>query len=1151
MTRVPKPDCHIPNRQGMLEQQSKIDRSQQEAERRKWDSYYESLPLVEEDDSTRRFNEQFVERVSAFLPEGSEVLEAGCGAGWQSLALARSGRFNISVMDFSAKALDYSRRVFERQHVTARFLEGDIRDPGAPAFDLVFNAGVLEHYTFEEQAALIRGMAGFSRRYVLGLVPNALCYWYWLWRIQKATCGDWPFGKEVPLANLSAVFREAGLQFCGQMFLGDAWSESFIEEVPGMDPALREQILRIHRSPVIPAEQRSYLVAALGSVSPTDGMPQGWAPAPSSESMATAELRAIFADTLAGRIATETQLAWQRRDFEIALREAERRRSESALEAEALRAFLKTEREAWEITLHAAREELRLTTQTLREELRQTSQTLREELRQTTQSLRRVLTGLQRFQVQFEKHLAQYRGERAWWIMAGIRKAYVLLARRKFAGILPFMGWMVRAALGRSTDLNEYAPVFPDLLNYVPKELIYDVPKELIAPKPSAPPPRPKRKAIQKAAKPDRRYDIVVLPIFDFDFRFQRPQQIAVQFARNGHRVFWISPTRMLPLSSAAPFKAIPLRENVWEIHLRAAPFDLYGGALTPAQAAARIEALAGLYRDMDLVSSCAILQFPFWRQIGLGLREKFGARLVYDCMDDWQNWPTEPLPGAFSLSEEKTLAREADVLVVTSRGLRDRYAADEIDSILIPNAADFEFFRDAPEDSSLADLPRPVIGYYGAIADWFDLELMAEVIRSRPQYTFVLIGQVHVSGVSALRTLPNAHLLGEKPYSELPGYLGQFDVCTLPFRMNQLTEAVDPVKIYEYLSQGKPVVSVPLPELAPLSELVYFATGPEEFLSQIDRALAETDLAVRQKRIAFASENTWSSRIHTLDRTVRERFPLVSLLVVTYNSREFLEPFLDSLRRNTSYPCYEVIVVDNHSSDGSAGDLKRYAEADPHIRLHCLQENLGFAGGNNFAARMAEGEYIVLLNPDTILTAEWLERLMRPLETDPGIGMVAPVTNFSGNETKVNADYMWLSEMEEFAAERRAARSGETFEVDVIPLFCGLLRRKLWDEVGGLDESFKVGTFEDDDFSLRVRKAGYRLVTAEDCFIHHFGNGSFGKLQTEAFDRIFNLNRKRFESKWDITWVPHKTRPGVRPVSEESRIPFGKFFEEDSGSGN
>ena len=91
---------------------------------------------------------------------------------------------------------------------------------------------------------------------------------------------------------------------------------------------------------------------------------------------------------------------------------------------------------------------------------------------------------------------------------------------------------------------------------------------------------------------------------------------------------------------------------------------------------------------------------------------------------------------------------------------------------------------------------------------------------------------------------------------------------------------------------------------------------------------------------------------------------------------------------------------------------------------------------------------------------------------------------------------------------------------------------------------------FEDDDFSLRVRKAGYRTVTAEDCFIHHFGNGSFGKLESEAFLRIFNQNKKRFEAKWNITWRPHKTRPGVRPVSFEDRITLSKFLAGDSASG-
>src|SRR5262249_10085074 len=155
-------------------------------------------------------------------------------------------------------------------------------------------------------------------------------------------------------------------------------------------------------------------------------------------------------------------------------------------------------------------------------------------------------------------------------------------------------------------------------------------------------------------------------------------------------------------------------------------------------------------------------------------------------------------------------------------------------------------------------------------------------------------------------------------------------------------------------------------------------------------------------------------------------------------------------------YPRYEVIVVDNHSNDRSAEDLKRYAEADPLIRLHCLAENLGFAGGNNLAARMAKGEYLVLLNPDTIVTAGWLERLIRPVRNDPGVGLVGPVSNFSGNETKVNTEYRSRGEMEDFADQCARGKRGESFPIDVIPLFCGLLPRKVWDEVGGLDESFK-----------------------------------------------------------------------------------------------
>ena len=131
-----------------------------------------------------------------------------------------------------------------------------------------------------------------------------------------------------------------------------------------------------------------------------------------------------------------------------------------------------------------------------------------------------------------------------------------------------------------------------------------------------------------------------------------------------------------------------------------------------------------------------------------------------------------------------------------------------------------------------------------------------------------------------------------------------------------------------------------------------------------------------------------------------------------------------------------------------------------------------------------------------------------------------------------------------------RPGRMGFPDARPILRQLAGLLRRKLWDEIGGLDDGFEVGTFEDDDFSMRVRKAGYRIVTAEDCFIHHFGNGSFAKLESETVLRIFDQNKKRFESKWNIAWRPHQTRPGVRPISEDNRIAVSEFLPKEEGPG-
>ena len=113
-----------------------------------------------------------------------------------------------------------------------------------------------------------------------------------------------------------------------------------------------------------------------------------------------------------------------------------------------------------------------------------------------------------------------------------------------------------------------------------------------------------------------------------------------------------------------------------------------------------------------------------------------------------------------------------------------------------------------------------------------------------------------------------------------------------------------------------------------------------------------------------------------------------------------------------------------------------------------------------------------------------------------------------------------------------------------MVPLMCAALRRRTWDQVGPLDERFGIGMFEDDDYCVRIRNAGYMIVTAEDCFIHHFGNGSFGKMPSESTRGLFEENRAYFESKWKLKWQEPKMRTGVSPLSGRSRLRVSSFVQ-------
>jgi len=1158
----------------------------------KWERYYTELPLVEPDEASESFHRELVEVIARLAPPGSAVLEAGCGGGWHSLALAKAG-YQVTLLDFSPRALDYARSVFAAAGIAARFELADIVHGGEPRYDLVFNAGVLEHYTPERQAALLKGMACRSRRFVMALTPNSRCYWYWLWRIRLSSQGGWQWGKEVPQAGFDEAFRAAGISPAGRAWVGASWTEHFIRTAAG-DKALAEDLVAIHRSPLIPLSQKAYLAAAAGYVG--GGVPPRldppWETGSQEEPFPEAEMRAALADALAlcmggaareSRLQTAVEAALAQAHLErqriealrpVQLREAElagevsllrtryaaleRRLAEaeserdsvsaraSALESERLRAAaaleaareqaVQAERRRGE-AVEAASSEMRRVEEErdrLRRELeasRAEEASLRAALARQERSFaayasraealrRKALAAWTAYASEFEARQAEYRNQRAWKVMLAVREAYEAAARapgfEKLRALLLPLRWAGGAPV--RDDVT-----FPDPWRFAPSALHHALP--------GAPPPA-------GTAGADRKLDIVILPVFDFEFRYQRPQQIAARMAEAGHRVYWLSPGRR----SREGVEVTPVRENLWEVRTAAGPIDLYGGKLEGETFESMRDGLFELYRDQGISESCVYIQFPYWHRLGMALRERFQARVLYDLMDDWRNWPTEPRIGRDNLEAEERLIASADVLVVSSREFAERHAGNKPAPLLVPNAADFDFFHNAGTRGSGGRGGGPVIGYYGAISTWFDVELVAEAARRRPGYRFVLIGQVHAIDPSPLANLENVSLPGEKPYREIPACLRQFDVCLIPFRINALTRGVDPVKVYEYLSQGKPVVATPLPELLPQADLLYLAGSVDEFVEALDRAAAPQDEALVERRVAFARKNSWEDRVRRIESAVTASFPLVSILVVTHNSREFVRPFLESIARNTSWPNYEVILVDNASDDDTPELLAELAATDNRLRVIPAGANLGFAGGNNLAARQARGEYLIFLNPDTLVTAGWVGRLLAPLAAAREVGLTAPVTNHSGNETKIDFDYTDLASMEKFAAAVARQCHGRTLEVNVAPLLCAALRAEVWREVGELDARFEVGMFEDDDFSLRIRQAGYRIVTAEDCFIHHFGHGSFSQLKPEESTRIFEENRRRFEAKWSRKWSPHVLRAGVKPLSQERRFRAEEF---------
>jgi hypothetical protein len=355
---------------------------------------------------------------------------------------------------------------------------------------------------------------------------------------------------------------------------------------------------------------------------------------------------------------------------------------------------------------------------------------------------------------------------------------------------------------------------------------------------------------------------ILCFPIIDWDFRFQRPQQLMLQFAHAGSRVFYLSNQFR---KCGEPYLLRPLTTDLWELSLLGPRFNPHQQMLDEVHCDRLAESLSVLRRDQIAERAVAIVQSPFWWPLVKKIAPLFSWPIVYDCMDQHAGFATiNPV----LLEQEGELLSQAHLVVASSALLAQQAHRYNQNVLLVRNGCQYEHFAGIrPKHPG----PRPVIGYYGAIADWFDSDLVADLAERRPDWDFLLVGSTFSGDVTRLATLSNVTFAGEKPYGELPDWLAKFDVAILPFKHTPLTEAANPVKAYEIFASGKPLVSVPLPEMVLLTPLVRLASTVNKFEQAIETELHGYAPALQSKRRSFARQNTWQKRFQALSPAVVE----------------------------------------------------------------------------------------------------------------------------------------------------------------------------------------------------------------------------------------------------------------------------------------
>ena len=477
------------------------------------------------------------------------------------------------------------------------------------------------------------------------------------------------------------------------------------------------------------------------------------------------------------------------------------------------------------------------------------------------------------------------------------------------------------------------------------------------------------------------------------------------------------------------------------------------------------------------------------------------GLHTVFDLIDEWNSslgaaWFDQEIYEAF--------ISRSEIAVGSAKGLVNSLKiAGRDDALYIPNAADekiFDRYKQYTRPPDLRTSKARKCLYFGSLyGDWFDWDCIKAGAYKNPNIEFYLIGEKPQPPA-----LPgNVLFLSPKQIGELPAYLAYCDAALLPFALGKISDAVSPIKIFEYLFMGVPVVATNLPEVKGLPN-VYIAHTPDEFA----HLCATVTKADDQVTDYFIAENSWRRRADMLVPASGSNN--VSVIILIHNNRGIIGRCLKTLLMHGKDYFKEVIVVDNASADGGYEYVR---DTFPEVTIVRNSVN-GCSSGRNLGVSVSSGKYLAFFDSDQWFTSRcFFEEAIGILEKDPGVGAIGCSAGWIEKERKdlggVIVDYLPAR-----GTNSDVYLHGHRTDIGYLATSGMFLSREVFNKTDGFDTNYDPTCFEDTDLSFQIKALGYKIAYRDLGGIRHQPHQTT-KSGSDSHQALFRKNAKYMRNKW------------------------------------